>query len=359
GGASAPQAFQIGSGAGPDPVTVTEPTAGATVAPGAIQFSGTAGPGAELVVMVDGVEMTRITADGDGAWATEIELSEGAHSIVVAPMSTDGTVVFDEAASAPVEFLAEATGVAPVITEPETSAELSAGPVIFRGTAAPGSTIVLQLDGEDVRTVVAEDDGSWSAEIDLPAGEHELVAVATQPDGLEATSAAFDVAATAALPVITSPAAGNVTSGNVVVRGTASPNQTLEIVVDGVVVGTTTTDARGNWFLSTPLTAGARSVTARYPGAADSAEPVAYSVQQRRPGGQCRNTTPIAAEVSRYTVEVNDTLYCISQRSGLSITTLRRDNPFITDENLILPGQVLALREHVPPTPTPTPAPAP
>jgi len=225
---------------------------------------------------------------------------------------------------------------------------------------------VLQLDGEDVRTVVAEDDGSWSAEIDLPAGEHELVAVATQPDGLEATSAAFDVAATAALPVITSPAAGNVTSGNVVVRGTASPNQTLEIVVDGVVVGTTTTDARGNWFLSTPLTAGARSVTARYPGAADSAdgaadsaEPVAYSVQQRRPGGQCRNTTPIAAEVSRYTVEVNDTLYCISQRSGLSITTLRRDNPFITDENLILPGQVLALREHVPPTPTPTPAPAP
>ncbi len=268
GGASAPQPFQIGSGAGPDPVTIASPAAGDTVEPGATQLTGTSGPEQDLIVTVDGAEVARIKADAQGAWETEIDLPAGAHSIVVAPVATDGTV-FDEAASAPLDLAAEA-----------------------------------QL----------------------------------------------------ARPAITSPVAGNVTSGNVVLRGTAAPNQTIEIVVDGAVVGTTTTDARGNWFLSAPLTAGARSVSARYVGDANSSsDAVAYTVQQRRPGGQCRNTTPIPAEVSRYTVVANDTLFCISQRSGLSIAAIKRDNPFITDENLILPGQVLALREHVPPTPTPAP----
>lgn len=354
GGASAPQSFQIGSGAGPDPVNVTAPASGASVAPGPVQFAGTAGPEQDLIVRVDGVEVARIKADAQGAWATELDLPAGAHNVVVAPVGLDGTV-FDEAASAPVDLTAETQAVTPVFTTPDASATLAAGPVIFKGTAAPGSTIVLKLDGGDVRTVTAEDDGTWSAQIELPAGAHSLVAVATQPDGLEASSEAFNVTAEAARPAITSPAGGNVLSGNVVLRGTASPNQTVEIVVDGVVVGTTTSDAKGNWFLSTPLTAGARSVVARYAGASETSEAVAYTVQQRRAGGQCRNTTPIAAEVSRYTVEVNDTLYCISQRSGLSIAALKRDNAFITDENLILPGQVLVLREHVPPTPTPAP----
>jgi len=357
GGVSAPQNFQIGSGAGPDPVSVSVPEAGASVASGPMVLAGTAGPEQELSIVVDGVEVGRVTTDAQGAWETEVDLLEGAHTIIVVPISTNGTV-FSDAASTPLDVMAEPQGIAPVFMEPDATATLLAGPVIFRGTAAPGSTIVVRLDGEDVRTVVAEDDGTWSAQIDLPGGAHNLVAIATQPDGLQASSEAFSVTASAARPAITSPAAGAVTSGNVVIRGTASPNQTIEIVVDGVVVGTTTSDARGGWFLSTPLTAGARSVVARYPGAsgvAESSVSVAYSVQQRRPGGQCRNTTPIPADVSRYTVEVNDTLFCISQRSGLSIAALKRDNAFITDENLILPGQVLVLREHVPPTPTPVP----
>ena len=351
GSASKPENFQIGSGAVPDPVTVSEPAAGASVAPGPLTLSGTAGPAADLVVLVDGKEVGRIQADAQGAWTTDIDLPEGAHSIVVAPASMDGTV-FNEAASAPLDVTAEAQGVAPTFTEPESPNGLAVGPVIFRGTAAPGSTITLSIDGKDVRTVTAEDDGSWSAQIDVPSGDHDVVATSVQPDGLEATSEAFAISATAVKPTITSPIAGNVTSGNVVLRGTASPGQDVEIVVDGTVVGTTTADARGNWFLSTPLTAGARSVVARYAGstaAGDSSDAVAYTVQQRRAGGQCRNTTPIPAEVPRYTVEVNDTLYCISQRSGLSIAAIKRDNPFITDENLILPGQILTLREHTPP----------
>ncbi len=268
GGASAPQMFQIGSGAGPDPVTIASPAAGDTIASGVTQLAGTSGPEQDLIVTVDGAEVARIKADAQGAWATEIDLPAGAHSIVVAPVAADGTV-FDEAASAPTDVTAET-----------------------------------QL----------------------------------------------------ARPAITSPAAGNVTSGSVVLRGTAAPNQTVEIVVDGAVVGTTTTDARGNWFLAAPLTAGARSVVARYAGDANnSSDAVAYTVQQRRGGGQCRNTTPIPADVSQYTVVANDTLFCISQRSGLSIAAIKRDNAFITDENLILPGQVLVLREHVPPTPTPAP----
>lgn len=270
GGASAPQTFQIGSGAGPDPVTIASPASGDTVAAGATQLTGTSGPEQDLVITVDGAEVARIKADAQGAWSTDVDLPAGAHNIVVAPVAADGTV-FDGAASTPLDVTAET-----------------------------------QL----------------------------------------------------AKPAITSPVAGNVTSGNVVLRGTAAPNQTIEIVVDGAVVGTTTSDARGNWFLSAPLTAGARSVVARYAGASGasgSSDAIAYSVQQRRPGGQCRNTTPIPADVSRYTVVENDTLFCISQRSGLSIAAIKRDNAFITDENLILPGQVLILREHVPPTPTPAP----
>jgi LysM repeat protein len=358
-GQSASAAFQIGEGAGPS-AAITEPATDTPVAPGTVRLAGSADPGGEVAILVDGEQVGTATADANGNWEIGIELPAGSYSVVAVPILADGSLA--NALEYPVlDLVVEPVVVEPVFTSPTASDDVVAGALTVAGTAAPGAEITVLMDGTEVGRTRAGADGTFSIEIELPAGAHNLVAVAAQTDGAEATSETLSLTGRLARPVISSPTGGATVAaapGSLQISGVASPNQALEILVDGDQVITTTANARGQWTVPIQIESGARTIVARYidgSDATDSSAEVAVTAAVRRSGGVCRNRTPIPAEVRQYTVVENDTLYCISERAGLPLSVVRRDNPFITDQNLILPGQVLTLRERPAPTPAPQP----
>ncbi|HRE27872.1 MAG TPA: Ig-like domain-containing protein, partial [Anaerolineales bacterium] len=70
---------------------------------------------------------------------------------------------------------------------------IPAGPVTFSGTAAPGAELDIQVDGVSVGTAIADADGRWSMDVDLAAGDHEVVVVAPDDAGGASAPQAFQI----------------------------------------------------------------------------------------------------------------------------------------------------------------------
>src|SRR5690606_18305835 len=92
-------------------------------------------------------------------------------------------------------------------------------------------------------------------------------------------------------PVITSPANGAVTNDTTPdITGTAEPNSTVTVTIDGVVAGTATAEGTGTGTFppATPLTEGPHTVTATATDAAgnesDASAPVEFTVDTVAPG---------------------------------------------------------------------------
>ncbi|MCA9978555.1 MAG: VWA domain-containing protein, partial [Anaerolineales bacterium] len=134
----------------------------------------------------------------------------------------------------------------------------------------------------DLGLVDVAADGSWSFDSDLALepGTYDLQARMHAPDGTD-----LDTAEIAGLVV---PALGTAptlvideTDGGLMWRGMAQPNSTVEIVVDGVVVGTATADAAGIWSWAPDLALGAYEVavrTADNPDLASDAQTVRFGL---------------------------------------------------------------------------------
>jgi autotransporter-associated beta strand protein len=140
------------------------------------------------------------------------------------------------------------------------------------GTAEAGSTVTVLVDGVAVGTTIAGSDGRWSFTPTTPLtdGTHAVTSRATDPAGNSSgTSAALTLTIDTTAPVLSTPALSGVdNAANVIssprptLTGTADPNSTVTIIVDGVPVGTATTGSDGRWSfaVATPLADGAHSV---------------------------------------------------------------------------------------------------
>ncbi|WP_372400702.1 Ig-like domain-containing protein (plasmid) [Azospirillum sp. HJ39] len=141
------------------------------------------------------------------------------------------------------------------------------------GTAEPGATVTVLVDGTAVGTTTAGTDGSWSYSLTTPLAEgtHAIASRATDPAGNSSgTSAALTLTIDATPPVLSTPAVAggldntaNVTAATrPTFTGTAEPNSTVTVILDGVVAGTATTGADGSWSFTpaSPLADGAHSV---------------------------------------------------------------------------------------------------
>ena len=123
--------------------------------------------------------------------------------------------------------------------------------LILNGTAAPGATVALsRVDIGLIGTMVADASGKWSFDYTgTPLADRYYAFTATVDLGggkVSPSTPAFVVkvdTVTAAAPVITSV----VTSPVMAFSGTAEPSSVITVWLGGVVVGTTTTDALGNW----------------------------------------------------------------------------------------------------------------
>ncbi len=205
---------------------------------------------------------------------------------------------------------------APVAVTPANGSTINQSQPTLAGTAPANTTVNVFVDGVFVGTTLASATGNWSlgTPMTLAPGAHTLSATATSGTGVTAvTSSASNTntftvvngclanadcsgatpicktsnntcvrciantdcpaAATCnaanqcilAPPVVTTPANGSTTNKpKPQIRGTAPPNTTVNVSIDGVLVGTATADGTGAWTF-TPLanlTPGSHTVNA-------------------------------------------------------------------------------------------------
>jgi LPXTG-motif cell wall-anchored protein len=238
-----PVRFQVDTVA-PEAPAIDLPTDGTPVAGKTIY--GSAEVGDTVTVTIDGTDY-EAKVDTSGRWSVDIDgLEDGPHTIIAtatdeAGNSSETTVNFTLDNTAPSN---------PVITIPAHNGDTNKDKA--EGTAEPGSTVTIVIDGQTTVTTKAGDDGKW--EVTLPGlgqGEHTLVATATDEagnvSGETKSKFKYDTVAPAE-PVITTPKADEtVTTDEITVSGTAEPGSTVTIYVDGKEHGTATADAEGKW----------------------------------------------------------------------------------------------------------------
>ncbi|MBZ4419470.1 Ig-like domain-containing protein [Myxococcus sp. RHSTA-1-4] len=293
-------------------VAIATPAEGAVLTNPVVTYTGTAEPGATVTVVVDGQTVGTVTAGADGSWsvAAVATLADGPHSVTATATDTAGNTATDTNA-----FTVDtATSVA--ITAPAEGAVLNTGTVTYTGTAEPGATVTVVVDGQTVGTVTAGADGSWSVTGATPLtdGPHSVTATATDAAGNTATDTNAFTVDTATSVAIATPAEGAVlNNGTVTYTGTAEPGATVTVVVDGQTVGTVTAGADGSWSVTgaTPLTDGPHTVTAT---ATDTAG----------------NT---ATDTNTFTVDAQTSVAITTPADGVVLT-----NPVVTYQGTAEPG---------------------
>lgn len=259
-------------------VTIATPAKGSTIStPNPGVYTGTGNPGVEVVVLVDGAEVGRAIVAANGTWSLPAPgtLADGSHTLEV--RESVGALSANDSGTFRIDSQS-----AIAITNPLNGAVVSASTPIS-GTAEPGATVTVKVDGQVIGTVVASASGTWTVAPTTPfsAGNHAVEATAV--DGQNNTAVAnssFSVAAAqadAGAPTgdagnqsgalsILSPTPGTITSDSTPdFEGTGVPGATVTVYVDGVLVGSSTIGADGRWTLtaSTPLTEGPHAVSAR------------------------------------------------------------------------------------------------
>ncbi len=255
-------------GADTPALAIDEPADGATIAAtdDSITVSGTGTPGDELEILNNGEVVGTATVGKDGKWSFALPAAAGAASLVA--RTPDGTT------TDPVAFTVEGTPTGVAITAPRNNATVTLDPngnVTISGTGTPGDELEILNNGEVVGTATVGEDGKWSFALPAAAGAASLVA--RTPDGTTTDPVAFTVGDAPDTTLrITAPAGTQpvtllpgTPTGTITLRGTGTPGDTIEILDNGAVVGTTTVRPDGTWRFDYPTTPGNASIALRAP----------------------------------------------------------------------------------------------
>ncbi|SFS65119.1 Ig-like domain-containing protein [Saccharopolyspora flava] len=257
----------------PDPPVIQSPAPGDLTGDSTPTVSGTAEPGSTVIVTDDqGNQVGTTTADVDGNWTVEVAqpFPDGPHTITATATDAAGNT---SQPSDPVTFTVDTTPPgAPTITGPGNGSLTGDSTPTVSGTAEPGSTVTVTDDqGNELGTTTADADGNWVVEVGQPLldGPHTITATATDTAGNTSQPSdpvTFTVDTTPpGAPAITGPADGSAVGDNTpTITGTGEPGATVEVTVDGTVIGTTTVNNDGTWTLDVPqaLVDGPHTVTA-------------------------------------------------------------------------------------------------
>lgn len=235
----------------------TYPAAGETVFTTTPTLRGTAEAGATVRVSINGVLIGSTTANAANEWALPVTTALAQGTRTATATATDSNSRTGPATNPALTFVVDTTPpVAPELTGPAPLVN-TAKPTVS-GTAEPLSKVKVFIDGALVGTVIAGSGaGNWSLElpIALHDGSYSAQASATDAGGFEGVKSAgrgFTVDTTnPAAPTLTVPAANaSLPTAQPVFGGRAEPGATVEVRVDGNVVGTVLVPVSGDWTLT-------------------------------------------------------------------------------------------------------------
>ncbi|MCB9616875.1 MAG: hypothetical protein H6722_30950 [Sandaracinus sp.] len=239
-------------------VAITAPATGSATTDTTPTLSGTGEPGAMVTVSLDGTTLDVVTVEADGTWTVEVtaELAEGMHVVVAMAMDAAGNTAMDTS------IFTVDTSTSVAIVTPADGTRVMTGTPTISGTAEPGAMVTVSVDGTELGTVTADGSGNWSIDVTtaLTEGPHSASASATDTLGNTASTESdftVDLGTTVSFeqPSVT----GDETPE---LSGTGEPGASVEVSVDGSVVGTVIVDAEGNWTLVVgPLTDGTHDVS--------------------------------------------------------------------------------------------------
>ncbi len=255
-------------------------------------LSGTAEANATVTIRADGVVIGTTVADGLGAWSftPSTPLGEGPHALTaVATDAAGNTSGVSNSWGLIIDSVAPAT---PVITQVVDDAPEGLGALnpndstndttpTLNGTAEPGSTVTIRLDGADLVTVPVGSNGTWTYTPTAPLGEgpHTFTVVATDAAGnTSLPSTGFNTIVDTTPPVAATIASvtddvggvqGPLSSGDTtddtqpLLQGTAPPDAVVTVYDGTTLLGTAILDGSGGWSFTpvTPLTDGPHSLT--------------------------------------------------------------------------------------------------
>lgn len=230
-------------------------------------ITGTGEPGASIAITLSGpLGMTltgTATVQPDGTWSFDAPtLIEGEWTTDVVATDTLGNMATD---SQP--FTVDTGTTVAIVYPADTTTVGDETPNVF-GTGEPGASISIDIDGTVLGTAVVDAEGNWTFQVSTPLtdGAHTLTVTATDAAGNTATDTSeFTVDTVMPALELTAPGDGTTTNDPTpTVTGTSEPGALIAVYVDGVLLGTTTTNADGSWSLpvTTALTEGVHTVLA-------------------------------------------------------------------------------------------------
>ncbi|MCK7359365.1 Ig-like domain-containing protein [Enterobacter roggenkampii] len=255
-------------------------------------ISGTGEAGTTLFIYSGSAQIGTLVIPPSGQWSftPSVVLQEGGHVLSAKAIDAAGNAsATSNTWSITVDSVAPGT---PVITQVVDNVEGRTGPLdtgeitndptpTLNGTAEPGATITIRLDGNSIGTAVADSNGAWTFTPTTPIGngQHTVTVVATDAAG---NSSAPSGGFTFTVDITPPPAAtiasvtddagdvqGPLSSGDTtddtqpLLQGSA-PADTIITLYDGdTLLGTATLDGNGGWSFTptTPLTDGPHSIT--------------------------------------------------------------------------------------------------
>jgi hypothetical protein len=249
---------------------------------------------------------------------------------------------------------------APVVITPANGSLTNDNTPTYTGTAPAGSTVTVIVDGSSIGTTTATGAGIWALTqaSALSSGSHTVYATAQlsgQAVSANSNTNTFSVDTTPPVaPVVITPANGSQTNDNTpIYSGTAEPNSTVTVIVDGSSIGTTTASGAGNWSRTqaTALADGSHTVRATATDAAGNTSPSSntntFIVDTTPPAAPVVNTPANGATVATATptytgtAEPGSTVTVIVDGSAIGTATAAGAGNW----NLVQPS-ALALGSH-------------
>lgn len=150
-------------------------------------LSGTAAPGSQVFLLVDGQPVGVATAGVDGIWSLMADLPAGVYTVQAQVMDNLGNVSGE---SEPLTIVVREP------SQPETGEPLVNVPAVdpetgayrLTGTAAPGSMVTLSSDGTILGAVTADEAGNWMASVgSAVSGDVQIETVDTAGNVISST----------------------------------------------------------------------------------------------------------------------------------------------------------------------------